>query len=211
MLVSEARTDWYSTTLARACRVFGTYVEVKPYSRLAWTNEEGGEAAACHHGDLRGKGRQDAGGPAREPSFEGSARRAGTGAADAMVETFDHWTSFSSPWVRARDSNRDVDLAVGRPIVPAHTGRGYRSHVRSLICPDMSAWAPSNESRLSCGPQGCWRAARWFGWRGWSGAQMAFHPPWRARQLQALVRPQAGRTHRRNAPYRLRARSAQAE
>src|SRR5262245_50490526 len=23
---------------------FGTYVEVKPYSRLAWTNEEGGEA-----------------------------------------------------------------------------------------------------------------------------------------------------------------------
>jgi len=31
-----------------------------------------------------------------------------------------------SPWVRARDSNRDVDLAVGRPIVPAHTGRGYR-------------------------------------------------------------------------------------
>jgi hypothetical protein len=28
--------------------------------------------------------------------------------------------------VRARDSNRDVDLAVGRPIVPAHTGRGYR-------------------------------------------------------------------------------------
>jgi len=22
---------------------FGTYVEVKPYSRLAWTNEEGGE------------------------------------------------------------------------------------------------------------------------------------------------------------------------
>jgi hypothetical protein len=26
----------------------------------------------------------------------------------------------------ARDSNRDVDLAVGRPIVPAHLGRGYR-------------------------------------------------------------------------------------
>src|SRR2546421_10646783 len=36
------------------------------------------------------------------------------------------WTSLSSHWVRARDSNRDVDLAVGRPIVPAHTGRGYR-------------------------------------------------------------------------------------
>src|SRR5262245_52825134 len=36
------------------------------------------------------------------------------------------WTSFSSPWVRARDSSGDVDLAVGRPIVPPHTGRGYR-------------------------------------------------------------------------------------
>src|SRR5215217_8762187 len=41
------------------------------------------------------------------------------------------WTSFSSPWVRARDSNRDVDLAVGHPIVPAHTGRGYRAESRS--------------------------------------------------------------------------------
>src|ERR1700694_1318087 len=42
------------------------------------------------------------------------------------------WTSFSSPWVRARDSNRDVDLAVGRPIVPALTGRGYRAEARTF-------------------------------------------------------------------------------
>src|SRR5882672_4739190 len=42
------------------------------------------------------------------------------------------WTSFSSPWVRARDSNRDVDLAVGRPIVPAHTRRGYRAESRTF-------------------------------------------------------------------------------
>src|SRR5437016_1305686 len=42
------------------------------------------------------------------------------------------WTSFSSPWVRARDSNRNVDLAVGRPIVPAHTGRGYRAESRTF-------------------------------------------------------------------------------
>src|SRR6267378_6739200 len=41
-------------------------------------------------------------------------------------------TSFSSPWVRARDSNRNVDLAVGRPIVPAHTGRGYRAESRTF-------------------------------------------------------------------------------
>src|SRR5215831_19399312 len=45
------------------------------------------------------------------------------------------WTSFSSPWVRARDSNRDVDLAVARPIVPAHTGRDYRAESRTFWRP----------------------------------------------------------------------------
>jgi uncharacterized protein YndB with AHSA1/START domain len=68
---------------------FGTYVEVKPYSRLAWTNDEGGE-----------------GGPVTTVTFEEQGGRtlvvlseshpskealdaAGTGAADAMVEQFD--------------------------------------------------------------------------------------------------------------------------
>ncbi len=68
---------------------FGTYVEVKPYSRLAWTNEEGGD-----------------GGPVTTVTFEEQSGKtlvvlrethpskesldaAGTGAADAMVETFD--------------------------------------------------------------------------------------------------------------------------
>jgi uncharacterized protein YndB with AHSA1/START domain len=68
---------------------FGTYVEVEPYSRLAWTNEEGGE-----------------GGPVTAVIFEEKDGKtllvlhesypskealdaAGTGAADAMVETFD--------------------------------------------------------------------------------------------------------------------------
>jgi uncharacterized protein YndB with AHSA1/START domain len=68
---------------------FGTYVEVQPYSRLAWTNEEGGE-----------------GGPVTTVTFEEQAGKtlvvlrerypskealdaAGTGAADAMGETFD--------------------------------------------------------------------------------------------------------------------------
>jgi hypothetical protein len=46
------------------------------------------------------------------------------------------WTSFSSPWVRARDSNRNVDLAVGRPIVPAHTGGGYRAEPQISPRPD---------------------------------------------------------------------------
>jgi uncharacterized protein YndB with AHSA1/START domain len=68
---------------------FGTYVEVEPYSRLAWTNEEGGE-----------------GGPVTTVTFEEEDGKtlvvlhesypskealdaAGTGAADAMLETFD--------------------------------------------------------------------------------------------------------------------------
>jgi len=52
-----------------------------------------------------------------------------------MVETFDQLDELLVALVRARDSNRGVDLAVGRPIVPAHTGRGYRvPRVRSLIC-----------------------------------------------------------------------------
>jgi uncharacterized protein YndB with AHSA1/START domain len=67
---------------------FGTYVEVEPYSRLAWTNEEGGE-----------------GGPVTTVTFEEKdgktlvvlhesypskeALDAAGGAADAMVETFD--------------------------------------------------------------------------------------------------------------------------
>jgi len=68
---------------------FGTYLEVKPYTRLAWTNEEGGE-----------------GGPVTTVTFEEtdgqtlvvlteshpskeSLDAAGTGAVEAMVETFD--------------------------------------------------------------------------------------------------------------------------
>ena len=67
---------------------FGTYLEVAPHSRLVWTNEEGGE-----------------GGPVTTVTFEEQRGKtllvlhelypskealdaAGTGAADAMVETF---------------------------------------------------------------------------------------------------------------------------
>jgi uncharacterized protein YndB with AHSA1/START domain len=67
---------------------FGTYIEVTPYSRLVWTNDEGGE-----------------GGPVTTVTFEERGGKtllvmhelypskealdaAGTGAADAMGETF---------------------------------------------------------------------------------------------------------------------------
>jgi uncharacterized protein YndB with AHSA1/START domain len=71
-----------------AMAFFGTYLEVTPHSRLVWTNEEGGE-----------------GGPVTTVTFEEKRGKtllvmhelysskealdaAGTGAADAMVETF---------------------------------------------------------------------------------------------------------------------------
>jgi len=71
-----------------AMAFFGTYLEVTPHSRLVWTNEEGGE-----------------GGPVTTVTFEDRSGTtllvlhelhsskealdaAGTGAADAMVETF---------------------------------------------------------------------------------------------------------------------------
>ena len=68
---------------------FGTYVDVTPYSRLAWTNEEGGEG-----GPVTTVTFEEMGGKTlvvlREsyPSKE-ALDAAGTGAADAMVETFD--------------------------------------------------------------------------------------------------------------------------
>ena len=68
---------------------FGTYVEVQPYTRLAWTNDEGGEG-----GSVTTVTFEETGGKTlvvlREtyPSKE-ALDAAGTGAADAMVETFD--------------------------------------------------------------------------------------------------------------------------
>jgi uncharacterized protein YndB with AHSA1/START domain len=67
---------------------FGTYVEVKPYSRLAWTNEEGGEGGSVTTVTFEEKG-----GKTllvlheRYPSKE--ALDAAGGAAEAMLETFD--------------------------------------------------------------------------------------------------------------------------
>jgi len=67
---------------------FGTYVEVKPYARLAWTNDEGGEGGSVTTVTFEEKGgktlvvlRE------RYPSKE--ALDAAGGAADAMYETFD--------------------------------------------------------------------------------------------------------------------------
>jgi len=68
---------------------FGTYLEVKPYSRLAWTNEEGGEGGPVTTVTFEEKGGKTLV-VLREthPSKE-ALDAAGTGAADAMGETFD--------------------------------------------------------------------------------------------------------------------------
>ena len=68
---------------------FGTYVEVKPHSCLAWTNEEGGEGGPVTTVTFEEKGVKTLV-VLREnyPSKE-ALDAAGTGAADAMIETFD--------------------------------------------------------------------------------------------------------------------------
>ena len=68
---------------------FGTYVEVKPYSRLAWTNDEGGEGGSVTTVTFEEKGGKTLV-ILREtyPSKE-ALDAAGTGAAEAMYETFD--------------------------------------------------------------------------------------------------------------------------
>ena len=68
---------------------FGSYTEVKPYSRLAWTNEEAGEGGSVTTVTFEEKGGKTLV-VLREtyPSKE-ALDAAGTGSADALVETFD--------------------------------------------------------------------------------------------------------------------------
>ena len=68
---------------------FGTYVEVKPYSRLAWTNDEGGEGGSVTTVTFEEQGDKTLV-VLREtyPSKE-ALDAAGTGAAEALIETFD--------------------------------------------------------------------------------------------------------------------------
>lgn len=68
---------------------FGTYVEVQPYSRLAWTNDEGGEGGSVTTVTFEEQGGRTLV-VVREsyPSKE-ALDAAGTGAAEAMAETFD--------------------------------------------------------------------------------------------------------------------------
>ncbi|MFL5561079.1 MAG: SRPBCC domain-containing protein [Gemmatimonadaceae bacterium] len=68
---------------------FGTYVEVKPYSRLAWTNDEGGEDGSVTTVTFEEKGGKTLVVLRESYASKEALDAAGTGAADAMVETFD--------------------------------------------------------------------------------------------------------------------------
>jgi uncharacterized protein YndB with AHSA1/START domain len=68
---------------------FGTYVEVKPHARLAWTNEEGGEGGPVTTVTFEEKGGRTLVVLQESYPSKEALDAAGTGAADAMIETFD--------------------------------------------------------------------------------------------------------------------------
>jgi uncharacterized protein YndB with AHSA1/START domain len=67
---------------------FGTYLEVTPQSRLVWTNEEGGEGGPVTTVTFDEKGGKTLLVMHELYSSKEALDASGTGAADAMVETF---------------------------------------------------------------------------------------------------------------------------
>jgi uncharacterized protein YndB with AHSA1/START domain len=67
---------------------FGTYLDVTPHSRLVWSNEEGGEGGSVTTVTFEDKGSQTLLVLHELYSSKEALDAAGTGAADAMVETF---------------------------------------------------------------------------------------------------------------------------
>jgi len=71
-----------------AMAFFGTYLEVTPHSRLVWTNEEGGEGGSVTTVTFEEKGGKTLLVMHELYPSKEALDAAGTGAADAMVETF---------------------------------------------------------------------------------------------------------------------------
>jgi uncharacterized protein YndB with AHSA1/START domain len=67
---------------------FGTYVEVTPPSRLVWTNDEGGEGGSVTTVTFEDRDGKTLLRMREVYSSKGALDAAGTGAADAMAETF---------------------------------------------------------------------------------------------------------------------------
>src|ERR671926_1692659 len=72
-----------------AMAFFGTYLEVTPHSRLVWTNEEGGEGGPVTTVTFEEKGGKTLLVLHELYSSKEALDAAGTGAADAMIETFE--------------------------------------------------------------------------------------------------------------------------
>ena len=71
-----------------AVAFFGTYLEVTPHSRLVWTNEEGGEGGPVTTVTFEEKGGRTLLVMHELYSSKVALDAAGTGAAEAMAETF---------------------------------------------------------------------------------------------------------------------------
>jgi uncharacterized protein YndB with AHSA1/START domain len=90
---------------------FGRYIEVTPHSRLAWTDEEGGEDGPVTTVTFEEKAARccwscTSSIPRRKPStLPAPGRRM------RWAKRSSNWTSFSSLWARASDGHDVVDLA----------------------------------------------------------------------------------------------------
>src|SRR5215207_4878742 len=78
----------YRLEFAPDAAFFGTYLDVTPHSRLVWTNEEGGEGGPVTTVTFEEQGGKTLLVMHEHYSSKEALDAAGTGAADAMVETF---------------------------------------------------------------------------------------------------------------------------
>ena len=78
----------YRLVFQQGMEFFGRYIEVTPYSRLVWTNEEGGESGPVTTVTFEEKGGKTLLVMHELYPSKEALDAAGTGAADATVETF---------------------------------------------------------------------------------------------------------------------------
>ena len=85
---------------AQTMAFFGTYLDVVPEQRIVWTNEEGGEAGSVTTATFEERdGRTHLVLTERYPTKE-ALDEAGTGAQDAMHETFGQLDDLLGEWLR---------------------------------------------------------------------------------------------------------------
>jgi uncharacterized protein YndB with AHSA1/START domain len=78
----------YRLVVGQGMEFFGRYIEVTPYSRLVWTNDEGGESGPVTTVTFEERGAKTLLVMHELYPSKEALDAAGTGAADAMGETF---------------------------------------------------------------------------------------------------------------------------